>query len=95
MLNYVIRARHSRHLLHMIDYFEAGQKLRKASRGVKSMERTLKVINEEEFLKIKDMINSIRYGNVNVIIQDGKIVQIEKSEKLRFQASAGTGQNKG
>ena len=65
-----------------------------ASRGVTGMERKLKVIEEDEFLRIKDMISSIRYGNVNVIIQDGRIVQIEKSEKLRFQASPGGGQNK-
>jgi|UniRef100_I5AWQ7 hypothetical protein len=34
--------------------------------------------------KIKSYISSIRYGSVNIIIQDGRIVQIDKNEKIRF-----------
>jgi hypothetical protein len=34
--------------------------------------------------KIRDYIASIRYGSVNIIIQDGRIVQIDKNEKIRF-----------
>lgn len=33
---------------------------------------------------IKSYISSIRYGSVNIIIQDGRIVQIDKNEKIRF-----------
>ncbi len=41
--------------------------------------------NQEEIKKILQMIETIKYGSVTVIIQDGKIVQIEKNEKLRIK----------
>ena len=31
-------------------------------------------------------LQGIRYGSVEIIIHDSKIVQIERHEKLRFQA---------
>ena len=37
-----------------------------------------------ELEKIKEFIETIKYGSVNILIQDGKIVQIDKSEKIRF-----------
>lgn len=48
---------------------------------------------EEDKLKSKDcnylklidkLIGSIKFGTVTVIVQDGKIVQIEKNEKYRM-----------
>lgn len=41
--------------------------------------------NQEEVKKVLQMIETIKYGSVTVIIQDGKIVQIEKNEKLRIK----------
>lgn len=42
--------------------------------------------HEEENIKLLlDYINKIKYGSVTVNIQDGKIVQIEKSEKIRIR----------
>ena len=41
-------------------------------------------VSERELTKIKEYVESIRYGSVNIIIQDGKIVQIDKSEKIRL-----------
>lgn len=41
-------------------------------------------VTKEELLKIKTFIEDIRFGSVTVIVQDGKIVQIEKQEKLRL-----------
>lgn len=34
--------------------------------------------------KVKEMVEDIRYGNVTLIIQDGKIIQIDKTEKIRL-----------
>lgn len=34
--------------------------------------------------KVKEMVKDIRYGNVVLIIQDGKIIQIDKTEKVRL-----------
>jgi hypothetical protein len=35
-------------------------------------------------LEILKAIKSIRYGYVQIIVQDSKIVQIDKTEKIRF-----------
>ena len=42
------------------------------------------IVSDKELFKIKEYVESIRYGSVNIIIQDGKIVQIDKSEKIRL-----------
>lgn len=34
---------------------------------------------------VDEMIRNIQYGSVTIIIQDGKVVQIEKSEKYRIK----------
>ena len=47
------------------------------------MAQTRNVTNDE-LAKIKEFIETIKYGSVNIIIQDGKIVQIDKSEKIRI-----------
>ncbi len=41
-------------------------------------------VSGDELRTIQEMIESVRYGTICVIIQDGKIVQIEKNEKIRF-----------
>ncbi|MBQ8707369.1 MAG: YezD family protein [Succinivibrionaceae bacterium] len=33
---------------------------------------------------VEDLIQGVKYGSVLIIIQDGKIVQIEKTEKVRL-----------
>ena len=41
---------------------------------------------EEDYIKvIKTMIKNVKYGSVIISIQDGRIVQIEKSEKIRLK----------
>ena len=40
---------------------------------------------EEEILKaILDAMRSIRYGSVQIVLHDGKVVQVETVEKVRF-----------
>ncbi len=34
--------------------------------------------------KVRKMVQDIRYGNVVLIVQDGKIIQIDKTEKVRL-----------
>jgi len=41
-------------------------------------------MSKSELAAIKEMIETIKYGTVSVVIQDGKIVQIEKNEKIRL-----------
>lgn len=41
---------------------------------------------EQDYLKvIKAMIQEVKYGSIIISIQDGKVVQIEKSEKIRLK----------
>lgn len=42
-------------------------------------------VKTEDLDKIRDFIEHIRFGSVTVIVQDGRIVQIEKHEKLRLK----------
>ncbi len=40
--------------------------------------------DEKLLLQILKAIKSIRYGYVQIIVQDSKVVQIDKTEKIRF-----------
>jgi hypothetical protein len=33
---------------------------------------------------IKDFVKQLRYGEVRITVHDGKVVQVEKTEKLRL-----------
>ena len=35
--------------------------------------------------RIRDALVDLRYGQVTIIVQDGVIVQVEKTEKLRLK----------
>lgn len=42
--------------------------------------------NENEIVnEILAAVRSIRYGSVEIVIHDSKVVQIERKEKLRFE----------
>lgn len=43
-----------------------------------------KEVTEETLAQIKEYIESVKYGSINIIIQDGKIIQIDKNEKIRL-----------
>jgi hypothetical protein len=34
--------------------------------------------------KIREALASIRYGTVTLVVQDGKVIQLDKSEKIRL-----------
>ena len=40
-------------------------------------------VKQEDLEKIAELIETVKYGTVTIVIQDGKIVQLEKHEKLR------------
>lgn len=41
---------------------------------------------EEKLLsKIISMLNNTKYGTITLVVQDGKVVQLEKSEKIRIR----------
>ncbi len=45
----------------------------------------LNTLTEQDVKKIIELIEATRYGSITVIVQDGKIVQIEKNEKIRLR----------
>ena len=54
---------------------------RDMKKGVKEEEN----INNEVLVDIYNAMQEIRYGSVQIHIQDGKIVQIDKLSKIRMR----------
>ena len=42
---------------------------------------------EQEWQQVRDALRGIRFGTVQVIIQDGVVVQIDRTEKRRLRRS--------
>ncbi|MCR5145222.1 MAG: YezD family protein [Lachnospiraceae bacterium] len=42
------------------------------------------IINSELSTLLETLVEEVRYGNITLIIQDGKIIQIDKTEKIRI-----------
>ena len=39
----------------------------------------------EDYLEeVKRMVDNMKFGNLTLIIQDGKVIQIDKTEKIRL-----------
>jgi hypothetical protein len=64
-------------------YFNVGIGIREAGADMTREKRN--TISEHDLRKIAEFIESIQYGSVSIVIQDGAIVQIEKNEKLRMK----------
>ena len=42
------------------------------------------VSQEAALLAVQQAVDSIKFGTVQIVIQDGRIVQIDKTEKIRL-----------
>lgn len=42
-------------------------------------------ISSSDIEKILQMVKTIKYGSITLVIQDGKLIQIETSEKIRLK----------
>ncbi|PFO08321.1 hypothetical protein COJ85_03500 [Bacillus sp. AFS076308] len=40
---------------------------------------------EELITHLENMLVSLKFGSITLVVQDGKIVQIEKNEKVRLK----------
>ncbi|MGD0584341.1 MAG: YezD family protein [Oryzomonas sp.] len=40
--------------------------------------------NRELELLVRTALNSIRFGTVTLVVQDGRVIQVDKSEKIRI-----------
>lgn len=43
---------------------------------------------EHELQQIRDALRGLRFGSINVVVQDGVVVQIDRTEKRRLRQSA-------
>ena len=47
-------------------------------------------ISEEELLEIRDSLRGLRYGSVQIVVQDGVVIQIDRTEKRRLRRDDAT-----
>ena len=45
-------------------------------------------LSQEVLKRIADAVESVRFGSVQIVIHDSRVVQIEKAEKIRIPPSA-------
>ena len=44
---------------------------------------------EESWIKaVRSQVNSLRFGVVQIVVHDSRVVQIERTEKIRFDKTA-------
>jgi hypothetical protein len=58
-----------------------------ASPGVATGEADARAFTEE-LLRVRDALKGLQYGTVTVIVQDGVVVQVDRTEKIRLPRSA-------
>lgn len=42
-------------------------------------------ISEQDLRKLIALLETVNYGSITLVIQDGKVIQIEKHEKMRLK----------
>lgn len=45
------------------------------------------VWNKELERVVRDSLQSIRFGTVTLVVQDGRVIQVDKNEKIRINRS--------
>jgi hypothetical protein len=40
---------------------------------------------EPVFAQLKKLLTDLKFGSITLVVQDGKIIQIEKNEKVRLK----------
>jgi hypothetical protein len=43
--------------------------------------------NKELERVVRDSLQSIRFGTVSLVVQDGRVIQVDKNEKIRINRS--------
>jgi len=41
-------------------------------------------ISDKDLARLLELVKNVRYGSVTLVIQDGKVIQFEKNEKVRL-----------
>ena len=42
-------------------------------------------LSPNDLKMLLEMVKTVRYGSVTIIIQDGQVIQIDKNEKMRLK----------
>jgi hypothetical protein len=42
---------------------------------------------QEVINQLEQMLENLKFGSITLVVQDGKVVQIEKNEKVRLQTN--------
>jgi hypothetical protein len=53
--------------------------------GIDEINLRLDCISDSDFKKLIELMSTVKFGSIQLIIQDGKVIQIEKNEKLRLK----------
>lgn len=48
---------------------------------------------EREIAQIRDALRGLKFGAVNIVVQDGVVVQIDRTEKRRLRKSGSASDN--
>lgn len=55
-----------------------------------TIERRQILLTVEEWQRtikhLEKMISNLKFGSITLVVQDGKVIQIEKNEKIRLQS---------
>ena len=63
---------------------------------VKKEANKLNAIERQELIThLENMLVSLQFGSITLVVQDGKIVQIEKNEKVRLNKNRSADQKSG
>lgn len=44
-----------------------------------------KAVNKQIIEMLENLLNNMKYGSITLIVQDGKIIQVDKTEKHRLK----------
>ena len=47
------------------------------------MEQNKTALSEQQIQQIQQMAEGIRYGTLTLVFQDGRLIQLERNEKMR------------
>lgn len=53
--------------------------------GLNDSEQQQLPLSDKDFERLHKLLDSIKFGSVTLVIQEGKIVQMEKNEKVRLR----------
>ncbi|WP_296332583.1 YezD family protein [uncultured Treponema sp.] len=53
--------------------------------NIKNAAVVIKKSSSEEIKKVEELIKNIKFGSLTIHVEDAKIVQVDKNEKIRFR----------